>query len=464
MKETIAAIATAPGNSGIGIIRVSGPDAIEITDKLYTDKRTGNKSKSLNDQPANTIHYGFIIDDKKEIVDEVLISIFRAPHSYTAEDVCEINCHGGMLVLRKILRMLFDVGARAAEPGEFTKRAFLNGRIDLSKAEAVMDIISAENNLALKNSESQLSGSIYEKIVALRAEILSDLSYIEAAIDDPEHISLDGFKDRLSDKIANLKKELSALISSYDNGKILKEGIKTAILGRPNAGKSSLLNKLSGSDRAIVTNIAGTTRDVLEQTVLLDGILIHLLDTAGIRDTDNEIESIGVERAKKEALNADLILFVVDSSQDLTSEDKDIFEIVKDKPVIILLNKTDLTMKTGKADAEKFFGSEKYRIVETSMLTEEGISEVSEAIREMFFTGSIRENNEITITNARQFEALKEAEKSLTLTEDGIKNDMAEDFLSIDLTDAYASLGKVIGEEVGEDVINEVFSRFCMGK
>ena len=471
MKETIAAIATAPGYSGIGIIRVSGPDAIETVDKLYTDKRNGNKSKYLKDQPANTIHYGFIKESgsENEIADEVLVSIFKAPHSYTAEDVCEINCHGGLFVLKKILRILIGSGVRVAEPGEFTKRAFLNGRIDLSRAEAVMDIINSENNLALKNSENQLSGSIYEKILKLRASILEDLSYIEAAIDDPEHISLDGFKERLSGRLKEIRKELSGLISSYDNGKVIKEGIKTAILGKPNAGKSSLLNSLSGSDRAIVTNIAGTTRDILEQTVMLDGIMIHLLDTAGIRNTDNEIESIGVEKAKKEAMDSDLILFVVDSSEELSKEDKEIFDIVRNKPVIILLNKTDLTAKTDKDKIEGYFGlsgseEEKYRIVETSMLTGQGIKDVSDGIKELFFKGDILENNEITITNARQWEALKDADNSLSLTEKGIENDMAEDFLSIDLTDAYTALGKVIGEETGEDVINEVFSRFCMGK
>lgn len=460
--DTIAAIATAMSNSGIGVIRISGEDAVEIADKIYRSK---NGKKKLSNQKTHTIHYGYIYDEDF-LIDEVMVLIMRAPHSFTAEDTIEIDCHGGMLVINKILETVLKNGARVAEPGEFTKRAFLNGRIDLTKAEAVMDLIESQNDYALKSSIDQLKGNVYEKITSFRNIIIHEIAFIESALDDPEHISLDGYQDELMKTIDLLLDEMNRMLISFQNGKVLKEGIKTVILGKPNAGKSSLLNKLLGEEKAIVTEIAGTTRDVLEQYINLDGIGIHIIDTAGIRETEDIVEKIGVDRAMKQAQEADLILYVVDSSKPLNEDDYSIMELMSSKKFIILLNKSDLNTVVSVEDLEKICKNDKehYVIIQTSMKDETGIDQLEDAIKKYFISGKIDFNHEANITNIRHKEALSDAYESLKLVKKSIEDEMPEDFLSIDLMNAYSSLGKIIGQEVEDDLVNEIFSKFCMGK
>ena len=460
--DTIAAIATAMSNSGIGVIRISGEDAVEIADKIYRSK---NGKKKLSNQKTHTIHYGYIYDEDF-LIDEVMVLIMRAPHSFTAEDTIEIDCHGGMLVMNKILETVLKNGARVAEPGEFTKRAFLNGRIDLTKAEAVMDLIESQNDYALKSSIDQLKGNVYEKITSFRNIIIHEIAFIESALDDPEHISLDGYQDELMKTIDLLLDEMNRMLISFQNGKVLKEGIKTVILGKPNAGKSSLLNKLLGEEKAIVTEIAGTTRDVLEQYINLDGIGIHIIDTAGIRETEDIVEKIGVDRAMKQAQEADLILYVVDSSKPLNEDDYSIMELMSSKKFIILLNKSDLNTVVSVEDLEKICKNDKehYVIIQTSMKDETGIDQLEDAIKKYFISGKIDFNHEANITNIRHKEALSDAYESLKLVKKSIEDEMPEDFLSIDLMNAYSSLGKIIGQEVEDDLVNEIFSKFCMGK
>lgn len=460
--DTIAAIATAMSNSGIGVIRISGEDAVEIADKIYRSK---NGKKKLSNQKTHTIHYGYIYDEDF-LIDEVMVLIMRAPHSFTAEDTIEIDCHGGMLVINKILETVLKNGARVAEPGEFTKRAFLNGRIDLTKAEAVMDLIESQNDYALKSSIDQLKGNVYEKITSFRNIIIHEIAFIESALDDPEHISLDGYQDELMKTIDFLLDEMNRMLISFQNGKVLKEGIKTVILGKPNAGKSSLLNKLLGEEKAIVTEIAGTTRDVLEQYINLDGIGIHIIDTAGIRETEDIVEKIGVDRAMKQAQEADLILYVVDSSKPLNEDDYSIMELMSSKKFIILLNKSDLNTVVSVEDLEKICKNDKehYVIIQTSMKDETGIDQLEDAIKKYFISGKIDFNHEANITNIRHKEALSDAYESLKLVKKSIEDEMPEDFLSIDLMNAYSSLGKIIGQEVEDDLVNEIFSKFCMGK
>ena len=460
--DTIAAIATAMSNSGIGVIRISGEDAVEIADKIYRSK---NGKKKLSNQKTHTIHYGYIYDEDF-LIDEVMVLIMRAPHSFTAEDTIEIDCHGGMLVMNKILETVLKNGARVAEPGEFTKRAFLNGRIDLTKAEAVMDLIESQNDYALKSSIDQLKGNVYEKITSFRNIIIHEIAFIESALDDPEHISLDGYQDELMKTIDLLLDEMNRMLISFQNGKVLKEGIKTVILGKPNAGKSSLLNKLLGEEKAIVTEIAGTTRDVLEQYINLDGIGIHIIDTAGIRETNDIVEKIGVDRAMKQAQEADLILYVVDSSKPLNEDDYSIMELMSSKKFIILLNKSDLNTVVSVEDLEKICKNDKehYVIIQTSMKDETGIDQLEDAIKKYFISGKIDFNHEANITNIRHKEALSDAYESLKLVKKSIEDEMPEDFLSIDLMNAYSSLGKIIGQEVEDDLVNEIFSKFCMGK
>lgn len=460
--DTIAAIATSMSNSGIGIVRISGPDSVKIADKIYKSK---NNKKKLCDQKTHTIHYGYIYDGD-ELIDEVMVVIMKAPNSFTAEDTVEIDCHGGMLVMKKILETVLKNGGRAAEPGEFSKRAFLNGRIDLTKAEAIMDLISSENDYALKCSVSQLKGTIYTKIKELREKIIYEIAFIESALDDPEHISTEGYSVKLSVIVDDLLEELTEMIRTFDNGKVIKEGIHAVILGKPNAGKSSLLNKLLGEEKAIVTDIAGTTRDVLEQFINLDGIGIHLVDTAGIRETEDVIEKIGVDRAKEKALDADLIIYVVDSSKELDIDDFKIINMMTHKKSIILLNKSDLDMVTSIKDVKQACRNfeEDYVILNTSMTEDKDLKELEEAVKDMFIHGKIDMNEEVTITNIRHKEALMEAKNSIQLVKQSLMDEMPEDFYSIDLMNAYAALGRIIGEEVGEDLVNEIFSKFCMGK
>ncbi len=471
-EATIAAISTAVSNAGIGIVRMSGPEAFAIADSVYK----GKKEKRLSGQKSHTIHYGYIVDGEY-MIDEVLVMLMRGPHSYTGEDTVEINCHGGVYVVKRILELLISRGARPAEPGEFTKRAFLNGRLDLSQAEAVGDLIVSQNQYALRNSVSQLRGNIREKIGGIREQIIYHTAFIETALDDPEHISVDGYGDKLRGIVENLLKELQKLMDTYDSGRIMKEGIQTVILGRPNAGKSSLMNVLLGEDRAIVTDIAGTTRDILEEHINLRGISLNIVDTAGIRQTQDIVEQIGVERARSYADQADLIIYVIDASMPLDENDHEILRLIEGKTSIILLNKSDLDTVVTEADVEQaYFASnpsitdskeiKKFTIpvIPISATEKNGIDQLEETLKLMFFEGNLAFNDEIYITNVRQKTALLDASSSLEKVIDSIEAGMPEDFYSIDLMDAYEALGRITGETMGEDLVNEIFSKFCMGK
>lgn len=457
--DTIAAIATAMSNSGIGIIRVSGNESIEIVDHVFKNSK---KENSLKRYKSHTIHYGFIYEENK-ILDEVMVSVFKSPHSFTTEDTVEINCHGGILVLQKILELLIKNGARLAEPGEFTKRAFLNGRIDLSEAEAVMDVISSQNEMALQSSVKQLQGSLSDKVKELRSEIIYEIAFIESALDDPEHISLDGFTERLENKIEFLSSSVDKLLSTAENGKMIREGIRTVIVGKPNAGKSSLLNLLAGEEKAIVTEIAGTTRDIIEENINLKGIHLHIIDTAGIRKSDDVVEQIGVEKAKKYTADADLVIYVIDSSVPLDQNDYDIMEMIREKKCIILFNKTDMESLVSFDDL-KDKTDDSHIMIKISAKENKGIDDFEKAVEKMFFQGKIRENDEVMITNMRHKEALLEVKESLLQVKKSLDAGMPEDFYSIDLMSAYQSLGRIIGEETSEDLVNEIFSKFCMGK
>lgn len=467
-KDTIAAIATGMTESGIGIIRISGGKAVEIGSRLF---RTSTGKDILKKVVSHTFHYGYAVDSsysecenwKDYIIDEVMIVVMKAPRSYTGEDTVEIQCHGGILVMQKILSAVMDSGARLAEPGEFSKRAFLNGKMDLSKAEAVMDVIHSQNEYALRSSVNQLKGRLAEKVKSLRDQILYEMAFIESALDDPEHISLDGYSDGLYEKLENLSDILVKLIASADNGKLMKEGINTVIIGKPNAGKSSLLNTLVGEERAIVTDIAGTTRDVLQETIKLHGINLNITDTAGIRSTEDKIERIGVEKALQYADRSDLVLYVVDGSVELDENDKKIISMLKDKKVIVLLNKSDLSMVTEEEDLKNVI-PEGAVIIRTSNMDKRGIDELEETIKEMFFKGCLKSSNELVITNIRHKEALQEAYSSLMLVKKSMDENMPEDFYSIDLMSAYGSLGRIIGEAVDDDLMEEIFSKFCLGK
>lgn len=484
-NDTIAAIATGMTNSGIGIVRISGEDAIEIVDKIYQSK---SGQYCFHKFKSHTVHYGYIVDrgnlndismdksgensiNENKIIDEVMVSLMKAPNSYTTEDTVEINCHGGILMVRRILETVIKNGARLAAPGEFTKRAFLNGRIDLSEAEAVMDIISSKNKFALENSMEQLKGSVSNMIKKLRDDILYEIAFIESALDDPEHISLEGYHEKLSEKTENILSCLQKLLDSAENGEILKEGIRTVIVGKPNAGKSSLLNRLVGEEKAIVTDIAGTTRDVLQESICLNGIHLNVIDTAGIRYTEDTVEKIGVEKARKYAKEADLIVYVMDVSVPLNESDFDIIHMISDKNFIILLNKSDLNHFINEEiirhEIESRYGKDffdKIYFIETSMKEDKGIDELEEIIKKMFFKGDISFNDEVIITNLRHKEAIMDAYDSMIQVKKSLEENMPEDFYSIDLMSSYASLGKIIGEEVGEDLVNEIFSKFCMGK
>ncbi len=473
-KETIAAVSTGMTNSGIGIVRISGKDAFSIADSIYKGK------KKITDAESHTIHYGHITDGE-ETVDEVLVMVMKGPHTFTGEDTVEINCHGGTFVVKRVLETVLKHGARAAEPGEFTKRAFLNGKLDLSQAEAVIDVINSENEYALQSSISQLKGSIKYKISDIRNKIIYQTAFIESALDDPEHIDIDGYSETLKKAAEAIIRELKELISSSDNGRVIKEGINTVIVGKPNAGKSSLLNVLSGHERAIVTDIEGTTRDILEEHIRLGDLSLNVIDTAGIRQTDDVIEKIGVDRAKEYAENADLIIYVVDASRDLDENDEKIIRLVRKKKTVILLNKSDLdTVVDEEMILKQLYGEisgsmdenidinknidKKIPVIPVSAKEEKGIKVLEKKLKEMFVNGKISFNDQIYISNARQKIALTDAEKSMQKVVESIEAGMPEDFYSIDLMDAYEALGNITGESVGEDLINEIFSKFCMGK
>lgn len=460
--DTIVAIATAMTNSGIGIVRISGEEAFSVIDKIYRSK---NGKKKLSQEESHTVHYGYICDGEK-IIDEVMVVIMRAPRSYTTEDTIEIDCHGGTLVMKRILETVIKYGARPAEPGEFTKRAFLNGRIDLSQAESVIDVINAKNDFALESSISQLQGKVKEKIKKIRGKVIHEIAFIESALDDPEHFSIDGYGEKLSKIIEGISKEIEILLASSENGELLKEGINTVIIGKPNAGKSSLMNVLLGRERAIVTDIAGTTRDALEEQINLNGITLNIVDTAGIRDTEDIVEKIGVDKAKEYLKSANLIIYVVDSSTELDQNDEEIISMLSDKKAIILLNKSDLSQVTSQEVVEKVLEENNMEkpVISISAKEQTGIDKLENTIKEMFFQGELSFNDEIYITNVRQKAALQSAMKSFQLVQQSIENEMPEDFYSIDLMSAYEELGSIIGEAVGEDLVNEIFSKFCMGK
>lgn len=454
--DTIAAVATALSNAGIGIIRISGPDAFSVIDRIFQ----GKKGEKLSSAKSHTVHYGWILEDKT-IIDEVMVLVLRAPHTYTREDTIEIDCHGGVLIVKKILEVVLQNGARLAEPGEFTKLAFLSGRIDLTQAEAVMDFIQSENEFARKTSLNQLKGAVSKKVKNLRERILYEIAFIESALDDPEHISLEGYREKLSFSVEEWIAELEQWLDTSKNGKILKEGIKTVILGKPNAGKSSLMNLLAGEERAIVTEIAGTTRDILIEHITLGEISLNVVDTAGIRETEDIIEKIGVEKAKDYAKEADFILYVVDSSLPLDQNDEEILSFILDKPAIILFNKTDLQTMIEKEELEK---RTKKQVIPFSAKQGIGVEKLQQAIKTLFFQEIVSLDHSVIITNMRQREALFQALESIKLVRQSIKDKMPEDFYTIDLTSGYEQLGFLIGESLEEDLVNEIFSKFCMGK
>ncbi len=457
METTIAAISTAMSASGIGIVRISGEDAMEVISRIYRSK--GGK-KRIKEVPSHTIHYGYIYDEE-ELIDEVLVMIMRAPRTFTGEDTVEIDCHGGVFAMKRVLETVLKNGAEIAGPGEFTKRAFLNGRMDLSQAEAVMDVIQAKNEYALRSSIDQLKGSVQKAICDIREKIIYHIAYIESALDDPEHISLEGYPQELLEVVDKEQLEIKKLLKSSSDGKMIQEGIQTVILGKPNAGKSSLLNLLLGENRAIVTDIAGTTRDILEEYITLHGITLKIVDTAGIRETEDIVEKIGVDRAREMAQKADLILYVVDSSVPLDSNDEEIMSMLNGKKAIILYNKTDLKAAI---EIDRLREKAGHPVIPISAKEETGITELEEKIKDMFFGGELSFNDEVYITNARHKAALEEADKSLDLVRNSILGGLPEDFFSIDLMNAYENLGKILGESVGEDLVNEIFSKFCTGK
>ena len=457
ITDTIAAISSAAGNSGIGIIRVSGDEAIEVVDKIF---RPANKNKKLANVESHTVHYGHIMDGDKTL-DQVLVIVMKNPHSYTGEDTVEIDCHGGMLILKKVLDLVLKNGARTAEPGEFTKRAFLNGRIDLSQAEAVMDLINSKNDFALNSSIEQLKGGVSDAIKDIRKDIIYHIAFIESALDDPEHISLDGYDEEITKMLNENINKISKLVNSFDNGRIMKEGIKTVILGKPNAGKSSLLNLMLGEDRAIVTDIEGTTRDTLEENINFNGLSLKIIDTAGIRDTEDLVERIGVNKAKEIAKEGDLIIYVVDGSRELDDNDREIIKLINDKQAIILVNKSDMDTVINIDELKKDSNRD---VILFSAKNGEGKDQLEEEIRNIFYTGKVTYNDQVYITNARHKEALENALESLKQVKNSVDAGMPEDFYSIDLMDAYTDLGLIIGESVEDDLVNEIFSKFCMGK
>ena len=457
ITDTIAAISSAAGNSGIGIIRVSGDEAIEVVDKIF---RPANKNKKLANVESHTVHYGHIMDGDKTL-DQVLVIVMKNPHSYTGEDTVEIDCHGGMLILKKVLDLVLKNGARTAEPGEFTKRAFLNGRIDLSQAEAVMDLINSKNDFALNSSIEQLKGGVSDAIKDIRKDIIYHIAFIESALDDPEHRSLDGYDEEITEMLNENINKISKLVNSFDNGRIMKEGIKTVILGKPNAGKSSLLNLMLGEDRAIVTDIEGTTRDTLEENINFNGLSLKIIDTAGIRDTEDLVERIGVNKAKEIAKEGDLIIYVVDGSRELDDNDREIIKLINDKQAIILVNKSDMDTVINIDELKKDSNRD---VILFSAKNGEGMDQLEEEIRNMFYSGKVTYNDQVYITNARHKEALENALESLKQVKNSVDAGMPEDFYSIDLMDAYTDLGLIIGESVEDDLVNEIFSKFCMGK
>lgn len=455
-QDTIAAIATTSAGGSVSIIRISGEEAVSHADQIIL-----LKNKSLSDCKSHTLHYGYVVDEHKNKVDEVIVLLMRAPNSYTREDVVEIQCHGGAFICHEILNLILKTGVRLSEPGEFTKRAFLNGRIDLSQAEAVMDLIEAKSRYARESSLSQLNGIIKDKIVHIRNLILNDVAFIEAALDDPEHISMDSFSDQFENDLNFCLSELKRMIDNYDNGKWIREGIRTVIVGKPNVGKSSLLNSILGTDRAIVTDVPGTTRDTLEEDVRLGDLLLHIVDTAGIHDSDDPVEKIGIQRARENLAQADLCLLLLDGSKKIDEVDIELLHAVSELQTIILLNKNDLASRTFVDDLKEYTGQ---KIISFSTKTGSGKEELEKYIKEQFYLDQISFEEEIYITNVRQKQAIMESYQSLNQVRESMEMNMGEDFYTIDLMSAYESLGKMIGQSVDDDLIDTIFKKFCMGK
>ena len=466
-EKTIVGIASAAGG-GIGIIRVSGSESMKIVDSIFHPGKFNNEENEavidksyLQQQKSHTIHYGFIIDGNNEVVDEVMVSVMKAPATYTREDVVEINCHGGNYILQRVMQLLLEKGAFLAEPGEFTKRAFLNGRIDLSQAEAVMKMISSKNEFALQSAVKQLEGSVSKYIQQIREQILYEMGRIESALDDPEHYDLTGYSDELFDKTEQQIVSLQRLLDRFENGRMKSEGINTVIVGKPNAGKSSLMNILLDEDRAIVTDIAGTTRDALQESVRLGGLMLNLIDTAGIHNTEDTVEKIGVDRAKQYIEQADFILFVVDGSEEWSDEDEQILPLIAQKKGIILLNKADL-----KAKVSELFLKDKlsWDTIAFSNETKQGLQQLEQYITDKFERGDLQFNDQICLTSIRHKNAVMQAVNALHRVEQSIKDGMPEDFFTIDLMEAYQQLGLINGDTASEDLVNKIFEEFCMGK
>ena len=454
-KNTIAAIATSPGIGGIGIIRISGEEAFLVASKIFCPK---DAFFNVLEPIPNVIKYGYIFDGKEKI-DEVLVSFFKAPHSYTTENIVEINCHGGMLVMRRILEIAIKNGARIAEPGEFTKRAFLNGRIDLAQAEAIIDIITSKTDKERNVSLVQLEGFLSEKINKIQSKIYDVLIQIEAGIDYPEHEIEDVTRENIFSVLTESKESLRKLCDSFEEGKVLKDGVKTVILGKPNVGKSSLMNTLLREDRAIVTDIPGTTRDTIEEYVNIKGIPLRIVDTAGIRNTEDRIEEIGVEKAKNEIENADMIIAVFDISRELTDEDYEIIELIKNKKSIIIINKVDLEEKW--SEKEVFEGK---KVINISAKEKFGIEELENEIEELWKINNMSTNEDIIISNIRHKELILNALEEIDVAIDALKSDLPVDMVSINIKSILNHLGTIVGQNVDEQTINGIFSRFCLGK
>lgn len=457
--DTIAAISTPPGEGAISIVRLSGEEAIAIADRIF---QAGNKT--LAQVPSHTIHYGHIVDpEESRLMDEVMLSVMKKPRTFTREDVVEINCHGGIVVVNQLLQLVLRQGARLAEPGEFTKRAFLNGRVDLSQAEAVMDLIRAKTDKAMNLAVNQLDGNLSHLIRTLRQEILETLAQVEVNIDYPEYDDVEELTTRLLlEKATMVKGQIQALLATAQQGKILREGLSTAIIGRPNVGKSSLLNHLLREEKAIVTDIAGTTRDVIEEYVNVRGVPLKLIDTAGIRETEDVVEKIGVERSRKALAEAELILLVLNQSEGLTQEDKQLLELTAGSRRIILLNKTDLEPKLAPAELAQYAADEP--IFSVSVLTNEGLYQLEQAIADLFFGGKTTDKDASYLSNTRHIALLENAVQSLSEVIQGIEAGMPVDLVQIDMTRCWDYLGEVVGDSVQDELITQLFSQFCLGK